>query len=316
MSNRIAVIVPCTDRKKITPKLDLSFRSLGKQKVSDLAQEWMRRFDGVPRVIARELYCGEGWTRAISAYEKARELAANTTLFVISAGMGLINAETMIPSYSATFAAKGEDQISNHILGHASKSASMNREWWHAINSMNDCYENNLNAIMDHDLVFMAVGAAYYRVMSDEIDILGSRLGKDRLYIIAVGLSNQSDDSPYILPIDMSFEVLVPGARASINQRALDWLFHNVLPYEMVKRGLLVERINTLMAPVRGRRIQRKVLKASDDVVTDWIRVRLAPDSSQTKLLREFRREHSCEQSRFRRIFLSVRDNWSKRDDQ
>ena len=123
----VLIIVPCTDRKRRKPAPNLSARNLPEVRISTLVKVWSERVSAQgDRVAARDLYCGRAFREAMDATE-----FLNANLKVISAGLGIVDQDQEIPSYSATVTPGYPDSILKRIpFGAASSSA-----WWCALQS-------------------------------------------------------------------------------------------------------------------------------------------------------------------------------------
>src|SRR4051794_16293890 len=102
---RITIVTNCTARKAATPPGPLRARSLPKGTLKTVAKEWKRRLAAAEDLSsAAELYQGRAFQEAI----KAARLA-NTSLYIISAGLGLIKETDSVPAYSMTVAPDSPD---------------------------------------------------------------------------------------------------------------------------------------------------------------------------------------------------------------
>ena len=120
------VITSCGKRKSVAPHSLLRASSLERAELPDLAAEWLRRVDAAtPRLKASELYQGRAFREA-----EAAAISAGAPLYVLSAGLGLISADSLIPSYSITMAEGAADSIVPQVSdpGHGTP-----RAWWQEI---------------------------------------------------------------------------------------------------------------------------------------------------------------------------------------
>lgn len=123
---RLIVITNCTARKALPTPRRLRAHSMPKGSLKQIVKEWKRRLrEADHRVEALDLYQG----RAHCEATKAARLA-DTPLWVISAGVGLITETDRIPSYSLTIADDHADSISNRVLDGAAFSPPL---WWAAL---------------------------------------------------------------------------------------------------------------------------------------------------------------------------------------
>src|SRR5687768_7737726 len=108
---RITVVTNCTARKAVRAPRLLRARSLPVGALKTVAKEWKRRLAGATeRVPAAKLYQGRGFQEA----RRAAQLA-QTPLYIISAGLGLITERDFIPAYSLTVSNDHLDAVSRRL---------------------------------------------------------------------------------------------------------------------------------------------------------------------------------------------------------
>src|SRR4051812_30887952 len=97
----------CSKRKRAAADPMLVARDLQAGEVAEVAADWGRRLgSGGATIKAGDLYAGRGFSEATRA---AAYLGAR--LNIVSAGLGLIDAQTLGPSYSLTTAPRDPDNI-------------------------------------------------------------------------------------------------------------------------------------------------------------------------------------------------------------
>src|SRR5262245_61824806 len=99
---RASLVVACSQRKRLPAPPELQVRSVDSNATDRVAQ-WKARLHSVdaPLLRAKELYAGDHWRSAVHAYEQAKRYSSKTELWVISAGYGLIRANSTVKPYSA-----------------------------------------------------------------------------------------------------------------------------------------------------------------------------------------------------------------------
>ena len=83
-----------------------------------MADSWLERLDSASNLVSvGDLYCGRGFTEATLA-------AKSLDLYVASAGLGLVAADDLVPSYSITVSGTGEHSLANKVSEFSANS------WW------------------------------------------------------------------------------------------------------------------------------------------------------------------------------------------
>src|SRR5207248_2963741 len=115
------IVTTCSNRKRIAPLHGLRARDLAVGTPHEVADSWASRLAHAKAAAqAKELYCGRNFAEARNT---ARDLRA--PLYVVSAGLGLVSAEDVIPSYALTVSPGSPDSIHARISPGCSA-----QEWW------------------------------------------------------------------------------------------------------------------------------------------------------------------------------------------
>ncbi len=119
-----AVIIPCSNRKRLRPTPEARAVSLHRATQVDLETAWLQRLDKLERVVtAGDLYSGRG---ALLGRQSARAVSA--PLYIASAGLGLVNSDELVPAYGVTVAGRGDDSIRARVIGRFDLAG-----WWSAV---------------------------------------------------------------------------------------------------------------------------------------------------------------------------------------
>src|SRR5215468_4333177 len=95
---QLMVVTTCTDRKRFPVPSNLNAHRLRQGHQDCVAAEWVARvWKAPPAASAREVYCGRSFQEALAA---AR--GTQTSLRIISAGLGLIDEQDSVPAYNLT----------------------------------------------------------------------------------------------------------------------------------------------------------------------------------------------------------------------
>ena len=98
-----AVIAPCSSRKTLEAPKQARAVSLPISSQATLETAWVARLKTFERVVAaQDLYSGRGAALARRAAQKA-----SASLYIVSAGLGLVAGSERVPAYGMTVARKG-----------------------------------------------------------------------------------------------------------------------------------------------------------------------------------------------------------------
>ncbi|MFC1911517.1 hypothetical protein ACFLXM_02465 [Chloroflexota bacterium] len=232
---------------------------------------------------------------------------------MISAGLGLIRSIDRIPAYSATFA-EGNDQIARSVHGGGSKR-KIHRDWWNALAKLRGRETGLiLEEIQSNDYILIAAGAEYLCSAQDSLFELTRRTNGIRPFIVSIGVGKGQINKSLeecLLPLDVSIERMLTGARSSINQRVLRWIVEEIIAATAWDRQRVQEFLSKTIAEchnMKSDRAERRLNTQDDSSIKKWIRAQIQRQDgvSKSRLLRAFRQNMSCEQSRFYRLVDAV----------
>lgn len=315
-SNKIAIVVTCTKRKRVNPPRQMQFDTLTyTDDVNLLAKEWLKKIDDSnKRYVAEELYCGPSWVPVLKARALSQRILGETGIYILSAGMGLICSTDFIPSYSATFA-DGKDQVAGRINNGRSKN-EIHREWWNTLGRLQyKKTEFTLRQLRSSDIILVAAGSEYVYSVHDSLIELVKSINPRNIFLISIGINKGKINTSLqecLLPFDISIEHMLPGARSSINQRVLHWVVKEVISKVTWERHEVEAFISKVIADchdIQSTLPKRQIVTLDDSSIKKWIRVQIQREKgiTKSKLLRTFRESMSCEQSRFSKLVDIVR---------
>ena len=304
----ILIFAPCTDRKRRKPAPNLSARDLPEGDVGTLARFWAKCVsDQSDRVAARDLYCGRAFKEVMDAAE-----SLNASLKVISAGLGIIDKDQEIPSYSATVTPKSPDSILKRILsGEASSSA-----WWHALlNELPDAtgFRAELDA-SEASLVLIALTEKYAEMIHSDLEGLDAE-EIARFRVFGAGIAKHLPEKlvPAVMPYDGRFDGPQsprPGTMSDFGPRALRHYADLLRSGQVSGEDLEVDRsaLERHMAGWLPRETPVRA-KLSDDEVINFIHVSWEETGGRSQVTLRLLRDHglACEQKRFRDLFHKAR---------
>lgn len=245
-------------------------------------------------VPAYELYQGRAFKTALKV---ARAMQAE--LAIISAGLGIVLADTLIPSYDLTVA---RGAMGDRILGQFNAF-----DWWERI--ARGPFSANFGSVLkNRPFVLACLTRSYAPFVVDAL----MQVPVDKLRIFGAGLNSVLPASlvPCVMPYDDRLEALDPGARSDFAQRALLHYVSTIKPsIRTAREDAKAVRAALSRVPAPPRWPKRKTV--DDDEVRRLIR-RLLPKVGYRKnaMLRHIRRVEgwACEQGRFWRLYAEVID--------
>lgn len=301
---RLHIVVTCANRKRVAVPAALHLRRTPGTRTAQRALRWIERIaatNTTDPVAARELYAGEHWDIARNLPAAASGFG-HPTLWVASAGWGLISADAPIQPYSATFSPRHLDSVATDTTGA--------QAWWDALATWEGptrgAARSLTTLISEHprDRVLLVLSQPYLAACSTDLHDALAHATDGQVSIIGAGATGNADLAEVMLPADARLQHYVGGTRGSLNVRIakhllIEGLSEHAAMSEHLRRQLAAAP--TLIAYGRQR--------LSDEDVLAFIRPRLAADPrlSHTRLLRVLRDAGlACEQARFAGLFATA----------
>ena len=295
-----AVIVPCASRKSVPASDNSRAFSLPLSKQSDLETAWMERLATLKSAgPAISLYRGRGFGLAVKTAETVQ-----APLFILSAGLGLIAATKVIPSYGMTVAGRGDDSVVPRVAGRFD-----GQSWWKAV--CGSRFSSSFSALLPGSgLILAALSQPYARMIASDLDSLSDAdLSRLRVCGLSVSASLPHRVRDSVLPYDERLHAILPGTRADFAQRALFHFSSTILVSHSA--ASLDGHRRCVENALRGKSCARLAerIRLSDEGIIEAISQRLAAGSwGIQRTLRAMRDEDgvSCEQARFSRLYKHV----------
>jgi hypothetical protein len=305
--SNIIVITSCTNRKrKVGAALALESTETV-ESLCELARKWRQQVEAAPKnelSPAIDLYSG----RSITEAKRAAETLA-TSLYIVSAGHGLISWNTCIPSYNVTVSPIPDNKL-HACLTRLRKAPP---DWWNAL-VKEFGQQRSLTALIAESktsIVLLALPSTYLTLLAGEFATL-SEADMKRLRIItspygASGLPAQLQS--IVMPYDERLEALhgYAGTRSDFPQRALSH-FVSVLEGHKLPLDAASEKVRHAMDGLRKPVLPERQRRTDEEITAmlwqNWERF----NGSATALLRYLRHEAlvACEQSRFRSLRQNI----------
>lgn len=310
-ARRVHLVVTCANRKTRPVPAPLHFRSVRGRSILARADAWITRLEesDTEPVPARDLYAGEHWHTVRQLHRTAGVAGIDATVWICSAGYGLVDYDTLVRPYAATFTGQHADTVA--------ATPAQRGAWWAALANWpgpRPGAPRSYAALAERDpeaTILLALSKPYLTACHDDLLAAAKRLTyPDRLAVVSVGARSAGLLTEHLLPADARLQAVLGGTRQSVNVRLLTHLLaHSAAP--RLDRAHLAAMACTMLdsAPdlVRYDRAAR-----TDAQVAEFIRARLVADPrlSASRLLREYRDAgNACEQSRFGAIYRTLREN-------
>ncbi len=306
------IVTTCSNRKRFKPSQDLKARNLAYDDLCNVAQDWSKRTEvATEKVLAGDLYCGRGFREAEIA---AKYLGQKP--WVISAGLGVLCHDTLVPAYDLTLSRSSDDCVFKYVKGKKSPS-----DWWEAMalqrqtpNPLSRLVKNNPNT-----MILIACSGAYTNLIANDLLSLPE---EDLLRIRIFGPQNL-DKTPekirsLIMPYDARFDgpnSPLPGTKADFSQRVLRYFVETTAQttnniYDPKHHATLVEELQANWRPIE--KIDRE--KKTDEEILGIIEsLWMQAQGSSAKMLRILRDQEkiACEQGRFAALFRVAKERYT-----
>lgn len=303
---KIIALANCTANKTATPANDLRAASLKRDSLQLVAREWRKRIKNASeRFSVSSLYCGRSFTLTLNA-----ATCYGTSVYVLSAGLGVLNVHDTAPSYSLTVTPNSKDFILAKATDKAVVTAS---DWWSALTgyndvaSISDLVEQNKSA-----LILCGLSSAYLSMIADELVALPKR-DLHRVRIVGPKHCNNIPEplQPLVMPYDTRLNGLdseIRGTEFDFAQRALASFIKLVHDDKSICSAAdHAKRVRLSLSSKRTpKKSNRK--KVTDIVLLQHIRSIKKQASSISAGLRTLRkgRKIACEQNRFSRLWTRL----------
>lgn len=277
-------------------------RALAPVCMSTLAADWsMRLAAESQRFPAIDIYGGRGFAEAVAAAE-----ILGARLFVVSAGLGLIDASTMVPPYACTVVANAADNVALKVTNRFTLGT-----WWATLRDASPFNVILANVVRERDgLILAALSDAYINLIStDLLSLPLDVLAKFRLFTRTPADRIAERLQPYLMPYDDRLNGPDSPTRGTLSDFASRALRHfaSLLPED--DRSTAAEHASTVSSTLAGWRYPTKITRAryDDEALLKLIREHWNEDSSRS--LRRLRDEFNiaCEHGRYSRLARIIR---------
>lgn len=304
---RAVVVTACTQRKSRPACECLLARNLPRGRLTEVVDKWLTTVKGVgDRGPAGDLYAGRGFGEVRGA---ARSVGG--PLLIVSAGLGLLAPDAMVPAYSLTAVPGSPDYVFSRIDGSVCTA-----DWWRELQDRSpfaDSFEAWAKRHPDVPIL-IALSSAYLGMVQKDLLALDEDT-RVRLRFFGRGLERWLDPvlkrlvMPYDGRLDGSMSP-IRGTQSDFSARAMRHFTEAILPVlpwasKEVHRRAVETALSGWTPPVVPRRS-----RLGDDEIRALIRQHWHSASGQSaRMLRVLRDDLSvaCEQGRFRDLFHEVK---------
>lgn len=304
--NRISIITNCTNRKarqerKLALPEEATWSSL-----EGLAMHWNAVLEANRgSVEAQALYQGRSFSDA-----RASALAVDGDLYVLSAGLGLVPGQEVVPAYDLTIS-DGPGSIASQLQRLRRTPA----DWWSALTTVRKQPSPILQLLNQPQTthVWLAMPSTYLEMIAVELEMLDANLARQKLRIFTSIRGTQSlpaNVRACALPYDLRLESTeFSGTVNDFPQRCLRHFATELRCHtsNLAEANACVsESLKSFSQPIKPSRT-----KLSDDEIVGIIEAAWTThEGSSVRLLRHLRDDAlvSCEQGRFRRLWLKVKE--------
>ena len=306
----INVVVTCAARKTEPAVAQARVKNLKKRTLKGRFTEWSMRMSRNSEYLVKaiDLYRGNSWS-IIRKLQRDREHGKKFRLWIISAGHGLIGADTLVAPYAATFVDGHADSVKS-----SQPQSTTTGDWWKKLIQWRRQARHKVSSISDiarsypDEPMVIAISKEYLTATYDDIVEARKLLpSPDKMVIICTGAKKNGGLAANFLPCDARFENHFHCCRGDLNAYLL----------ELVLKSHTAPEISAFKLKTRFKRKLDKLPKVKlqnrsrllDRDLEAFISFNLLDGGgSHTNLLRLLRSEDcACEQKRFRKLFYRVK---------
>jgi len=294
-----AIITPCSARKSATAALGLRASKVARGSLRAVSAQWRERLEAAtPSISAADLYRGR-------AFQRARILAEDVgaSLYVVSAGLGLVRGDQHVPAYDLTLA----DEAGSASIGRRVRARFSPVAWWDEVSV--GPFAQSLESVFQgkgSGLVLIALSRPYASLLLPHLEQL-SPARKKRIRLFGAIQPVPASLLPHWMPYDGRLDVLSPGAKVDFAQRAMAHFAGESRRYSKFmgsdtdgQRQWVLEVMRTTKAP---RRTKRSPI--DDQALAECVRPLAQSGMSFTRILRRLRDDEkiSCGEDRLMRTY-------------
>lgn len=305
----LVIVASCTQRKTVAAPPALQLRRF--RRSLNRNSQWVKALESIDTegIAAVDLYAGSFWSIIRDLPAAANGRGIRTSLFVASAGYGLVDDNATLKPYSATFAS-GVDSVA--IAARSSDATPTQlSDWWNDLSlwggpsnyggprTIEDAARRSPAAS------FLVIASPrYVSALAEDLHRAAARLRSPETLVIVSSVSGfPAALRHHLVPSTGVLQAELGGTMGSLHARtARHLLAHSEIPLNATALRTTYEQIASRLAP----RPTEARASRTDKQVRSFIRssMRHASATSCSALLRLHRANgFKCEQKRFRTLF-------------
>lgn len=306
----LVLVTLCTNRKRrsASPLLQAGTLPIGPQERAFV--EWRRRvLSCSDRQPAKTTYCGRGFAEALAVAH-----TAGASLWIISAGLGLIAADQAIPAYDLTLSTTSPNSIRTRIT----PTPFCPARWWRQLNEAYKPGRSLAELVQTHPnaTVVITLSSSYVALVTADLATLPPSA---HCRVRLIGLVSAQGLPPALQPLWMEYDSRFdgpdspnPGTRADFPQRATRHFLEKIAVLDPVAtpeqhRTWVMEALAVMRPAVVPRRQHLDDPAILALITQHWSHA----GGSASRMLRLLRDKDgvACEQGRLSRLFKQVKQH-------
>jgi len=262
---------------------------------ADVASDWIHCVNRAPSDLeARKMYVGRGFKSLAARVEGLHEL------FIVSAGLGLVDGDSRIPSYDCTIASG-----SNASLDRFCDFRPNLPDWWQSLESSQYTCGSIQNVSRRYDLLLVSLTANYLKMVEQDIRAASCKVV---LFTSPTNWLDRDADQIIQAPYNSSFdgpESPSPGTKSDFAQRC-----HTDFIARLEKHKSINHALDSVREDMSKWSPQKKLnnQKFDDAEISRLIQKHKNDFSAINSMHRFFRHELNvaCEQKRFTKLYRQI----------
>ena len=313
MKTRLHIVASCADRKRLPIAKELrlgSHRDRGRVSRLDSFLIALGRANG-DTLPAADLYAGPYWAVVRELPAAAAGAGVQATLWVASAGYGLVPATAPLRGYSATFRLGEPDSVASGL--ESDPVSTQLAAWWQGLAAWKGPSPGRPRCVSDlaaaepRSHVMVLGSPRYIQALEDDLGSAVSILRERLLIVTSLAPGKGNPLAGNVIASEERLLSVVEGARPALHARVARHIIA-----ESPRYGLAADTVRGRLRSLADRSSYRRPPERApmnDEQVRAFIRraLRTQRELSCTRALRSLRDGgRACEQKRFRELYQEV----------
>lgn len=302
------IVLSCTNRKRTGTGAYPRLREVPPGDLATRASVWIDTVSASSRrQVVRDLYAGEYWQAGLGLSSVAAR-HHQAEVWAVSAGLGLVHGDDVVPAYAATFASRHPDSV---VWSGRSTPGDQRRAWWTELAAWTGPGGGrrprrlaDLAATPDSRML-VCIGPDYVDAASDDLRAAHKILGDERLVVVGSSKAPPGVSDVWVR-CPGKLRMRFGGSMASTGVRTARALIEQLEPSGRLNARAARDLVESWVTKAPSLPVADRP-RLSDEELVAWIVADTAahPDAAtKSAALRRLRADGlACEQSRFGRIF-------------